>query len=248
MAQYFTVDTLKHPDMEDWRDSMSIFDKDKKLRSPDAPSSSYILLFYEMQSAFIPWRYDTALSEAQNTALLSDYLKSRFFEPIKKVEKCSEIQNTVEGADQNFTMLLFQMPVDSDDPDAREGKSYSYFVMNELAKREQMLRQTLEVRKRERDIKRKLHAAQLRYSVDIEYVDKDGQRTLRTIIPAVVLDRYVEAYCFRRQQRRKFLISRIEKIELGPASSFVDASSFLAEGFTDVLTKIINEHAERLGQ
>ena len=120
--------------------------------------------------------------------------------------------------------------------------------LKDLAKREQMLRQTLEVRKRERDIKRKLHAAQLRYSVDIEYVDKDGQRTLRTIIPAVVLDRYVEAYCFRRRQRRKFRISRIEKVVVGPPSSFADAVPFLAEGFIDALTKIINDHAEGFGR
>lgn len=94
---------------------------------------------YEGNFKVMDFVYDPAGSTEDNEKAMRVEALS-FIEPVTKVAHCSHIEPLVEAEDSPpFKALLFQWPRDIDDKDVREGKSRSYYVLTEMARRERFL-------------------------------------------------------------------------------------------------------------
>ena len=94
--QWFTIDTLKYPELEDPRDERAIFSEEGTLKSLETgrPQGSYISVLYGGNRQTIEFTYDSLSGVEANRATLRDMVVS-YIHPVQRIKVCSDIMRFI---------------------------------------------------------------------------------------------------------------------------------------------------------
>ena len=109
-TQWFKVDALKYPEMEDVRESRAIHTADlvPKSKISGIPTGSYIHVIREGTVRVLEYKYNPEKDVEGNVGELRQEIMDNALEPISELNECKAIKTMCEDMDSSpYKMILF---------------------------------------------------------------------------------------------------------------------------------------------